>query len=348
MKKHSIGFILTIAVILAAAAYLVYRWRTSGFVWSEFAGTVATLDWTWMALATASILATYVGRALRWEVMLRPLTPSASLKRIFIATCIGFTAVVLFGRAGEPVRPFLIAQKERVSFSSQVAAWLVERILDLLTVLVVFGIALSQVSHSNVRPGPRFQATLAAAGYLAGVTGLACLALLIGLRQFRGRVRQRLLEALTFLPDAALSRVRSFMEAFERGVESTRNRAFISRLVMYTVAEWLVIIGAAYCVFRAFPATGGLGVTDVVIAVGFITLGSALQIPGIGGGMQIAAAVVLTQFFGLTLEAASGIALWLWLVNFASIVPFGLALAFRDGIKWRNLKRITAQEGFAS
>ena len=55
---------------------------------------------------------------------------ATSLWRVFSATAIGFTAVVLFGRAGEPVRPYLIAKKEGVTFSSQVAAWVVERILD--------------------------------------------------------------------------------------------------------------------------------------------------------------------------------------------------------------------------
>ena len=79
---------------------------------------------------------------------------------------------------------------------------------------------------------------------------------------------------------------------------------------------------------------------DVVIALGFIAFGSALQIPGVGGGMQIAAALVLTQFFGLTLEVASGISLVLWLINFVSIVPVGLVLAFHEGIKWRSLRHI--------
>jgi hypothetical protein len=59
--------------------------------------------------------------------------------------------------------------------------------------------------------------------------------------------------------------------------------------------------------------------------------------------MQIAAVVVLTQFYALSLEVASSIALVLWLVNFVSIVPVGLFLSFHEGIKWRNLKNITKE-----
>ena len=36
---------------------------------------------------------------------------------------IGFSALALLGRAGEMVRPYIIAKKERLTFTSQVAVW---------------------------------------------------------------------------------------------------------------------------------------------------------------------------------------------------------------------------------
>jgi hypothetical protein len=298
------------------------------------------VSWSWLALALALILATYVGRAMRWEIMLRPLTSKVRLWRLVVATCIGFTAVVLFGRAGEPVRPYLIARKEGVSFSSQVAAWLVERILDLLMVLLIFGIALTQISRSGIQPGPHIQSALEAAGLLAGITGALSLALLLGLRYFRGSIRMRLMDSLSFLPDAIHQRVARFLHAFEEGMQSTQRQSFVWLLVAYTVIEWLVVAGSFFCVFRAFPATAGMRVTDVIIALGFVCFGSVLQIPGVGGGMQIATILVLTEFYGVSLEAASGIALVLWIITFVVIVPLGLVLAFHEGIKWRSLRHI--------
>jgi hypothetical protein len=58
--------------------------------------------------------------------------------------------------------------------------------------------------------------------------------------------------------------------------------------------------------------------------------------------MQIVTALVLTEFYGLTLESASGFALILWMISFVSIVPVGLILAFHEGIKWKNLKSISS------
>lgn len=322
------------------AAFVAYRWRTSGFAWHEFTTALAGVDWSWLSLALALILATYVGRALRWEVMLRPLQKHTSLWRIFSATAIGFTAVVLFGRAGEPVRPYLISKKEGVTFSSQVAAWVVERMLDLLMVLVIFGLALSQISRSAIQHGPRVKIVLEAGGYTAGVTGVACLALLLGLRKFEGGVQKRLMEGLSFLPAIMAAKIAKALQSFGEGMESTRSGARTSLLVFYTVVEWCVIAASFGCVFKAFPATHELGVTDVVILLGFVCFGSIVQIPGVGGGMQIVTVLVLTEFFGITLETASGIALVLWIITFVVIVPLGLALAFHEGIKWRNLRHI--------
>jgi uncharacterized protein (TIRG00374 family) len=340
LKKHHLGAGLGILAILAAVLFVVYRWRHSGFAWAKFVAVFSDVDWSWLTLAMALILATYVGRALRWEVMLRPLSKQVRLWRLLVATCIGFTAVVLFGRAGEPVRPYLIARNAGVSFSSQVAAWLVERILDLLMVLLIFGIALTQISRSGIQPGARIESALEAAGLLAGITGALCLALLLGLHHFRGNIRTRLMEALSFLPEVLHQRVARFLHAFEEGMQSTQRTSYVWLLVTYTVIEWLVVAGSFFCVFRAFPATAGMRVTDVVIALGFVAFGSVLQIPGVGGGMQIATVLVLTEFYGVSLEAASGIALVLWIITFVVIVPLGLVLAFHEGIKWRSLRHI--------
>ena len=60
--------------------------------------------------------------------------------------------------------------------------------------------------------------------------------------------------------------------------------------------------------------------------------------------MQIATVLVLTEFFGIGFEVASGIALVLWIITFVMIVPVGLVLAFHEGLKWRNLRHWSPEE----
>jgi uncharacterized protein (TIRG00374 family) len=340
VKKRWAGAILAVAALAAILAFIIHRWRTSGFDWHQFASALRNVDWNWLLPGAALVLATYIGRALRWEIMLRPLKKDPKLWQIFTATCIGFTAVVLFGRAGEPVRPYLIAKKEGVSFSSQIAAWIVERILDLLMVLSIFGVALTQVAGSAIQPGPKMRVILEAGGYAVGLAGAGALALLLALRKLRGRPLHKFIGRLKFLPEKPLQKLLTLLESFEEGMQSMRNGSYTALLVFYTIVEWLVIAAAFMCVCRSFPATAALGWTDIVILLGFVAFGSAIQIPGVGGGMQIAAVVVLTEFFGVSFEAASGIALVLWFITFVSIVPLGLAFAFHEGIKFRNLRHL--------
>ena len=340
LKQRHLGVLIGAVAALGAVLFIYYRWRNSGFVWKEFLSSVENVDWRWMGTAFCCVLLSYFGRAVRWEIMLRPLKRQTSLWRLMVATCIGFAAVVLFGRAGEPVRPFLIAKKEGVSFSSQVAAWVVERMLDLLMVLVIFGIALTQIGNSAIQHGEKVQAILKAAGYVGGASAAICLALLIALRQFRGQARERLTAALGFLPNTLHARIDKFLAAFEEGMASTRHSSYTWLLILYSGLEWVVLASSFFCTFRAFPATASLSLTDALIALGFIALGSIVQIPGLGGGMQLAAIVVLTEFYGITLGAATSVALTLWVNSFVVIVPVGLILAFHEGIRWRSLKHL--------
>ena len=64
---------------------------------------------------------------------------NASSIRLIAPTIIGFTGLALLGRPGELIRPYLIARRENLSFSSQIAVWAVERIFDIgaFTILLI-------------------------------------------------------------------------------------------------------------------------------------------------------------------------------------------------------------------
>lgn len=319
----------------------LFRWRDSGFEWAAFARTFVHLRWHWVALASLLGLSTYLGRALRWEVMLKPIAPRASLWNLIKATAIGFTAVVLLGRPGELVRPYLIATKEKVSMSSQMAAWILERILDLLTVLLVFGLALSQVQAQEV--GPRVGWVLQVGGRVVAVSCSICVVVLFVFRRYSEAIRCRLLESLTFLSPERQERADRLITAFLDGLRATRGDSSLLLLFAYSAAEW-VLIGACYfCLFQAFPETSGLGWKDALIFMGFVSFGSIVQVPGIGGGMQIVTVVVLTELFRLPLELATSMALLTWAITFVVIIPPGLLLALHEGLTWKRLRRLESE-----
>jgi hypothetical protein len=314
--------------------------RGTSFQWELFIETFKSIHWAWLAASICLMLLTYVGRAMRWEVMLRPLGRKLKIWKLTYDTAIGFTAVVLLGRAGELVRPYLISLSSGIPFSSQVAAWLLERMLDLLVVLLLFGFALIRIHSHNLPVGTSLQWVLGIGGYFITALGGVCLILLILFRNFAEPVQKRIMSALTFLPEERQLRVTRMLAAFSQGMQATRRATFLILLLLYTGIEWAVIIGSYYTLFLAFPATTLFKITDVVVFLGFVSFGSIIQIPGIGGGIQVTSIVVLTQIYGLALESAAGLALFLWIITFVVVVPIGLACAFHQGLNWSKLKHL--------
>lgn len=311
--------------------------RKATFQWDLFLQTFAQMHLGWLSASIAAVMLTYAGRVFRWQVMIKPLRPNAGFWSLFRATAIGFTAVVFFGRAGELVRPYLISKSENVSFTSQIAIWLLERIYDLLSVLLLFGFALSQINASSTKVGGSLQWILQTGGHMIGVLCTICLAVLISFGLFPQFVESRLSGALQVLPARLSEKVDALLKAFLSGTSSTRRGSFVFLLVAYTFAEWMTIVACFLLLFKGFPATAGFGVLDTLIVAGVVAFGSAVQIPGIGGGMQVATVLVLTEFFKIPIETATGIAILMWAVAFVAIIPVGLVLALQQGLEWRKL-----------
>jgi len=137
---------IILAVVFAALAGLVYlqfrTWRS--FDWDVFLHETRQANPTRLLIAVALIYSVYYLRALRWKIFLLPVRATSSAK-LMPAQFIGFTALALLGRPGEFIRPYLIARREDLSFPSQIAVWMVERIFDSGSVAILLALAL--LSH---------------------------------------------------------------------------------------------------------------------------------------------------------------------------------------------------------
>jgi uncharacterized membrane protein YbhN (UPF0104 family) len=326
---------------LALLAFLAIRWSGSQlFDWAAFRAVFSDLDWRWLGLASLFAYATYYGRALRWAVFLRPLRLQPRIWNILKATIIGYTAITLLGRPGEIVRPYLISQKENVSLASQVAAWFLERLLDLLFALVVFGYGLSHFKGSQAGLSEPLRWVFHTGGGVVWIFSAICLILLIVLSRYPEVCRSRLVAALGFLREHHLAKAENLINTFLDGVESLRSGRSVLELVGYTALEWGLIAACYLCVTRSFGGILRFGLADVFAYMGFVAFGSVVQLPGIGGGMQVVSALVLHELFGIGVEAATGMTLVLWVITFVILVPVGILLAFEEGLKWNNWKAL--------
>ena len=94
-------------------------------------------------MALLVVAATYWARAVRWRYLLAPIGPTR-FRTVFRATIIGFAALGLLpARAGDVLRPYLVARQEGLSLSSVFATIVIERVLDLIAVLSLLAVYLA-------------------------------------------------------------------------------------------------------------------------------------------------------------------------------------------------------------
>src|SRR6202521_5417403 len=143
MSKKRILVYAVVTAILVALIYMQFRtWKN--FDWPTFWGQWRQISPRHILQAVALIYLSYFLRALRWKIFLRPVRKEASAIGLIPPTLVGFTGLALLGRPGELIRPYLIARRTNLTFSSQMAVWAVERIFDIgaFTVLMVLAIFL--------------------------------------------------------------------------------------------------------------------------------------------------------------------------------------------------------------
>ncbi len=338
--------LVAIAIVLVAALAYTFstnpEWRS--FDIGEFLESFRHVRIGFLLLAFVAIFSTYVVRALRWRLLLRPVKPDAGFETILSATIIGFGAIGVLGRAGEVVRVYLIARYERTPLTSQLAIWVLERSFDTTAILAGVVFAVGQVAGTDSPAGEFISAdTQALTRWIAAVIVLI-LVLLIALRRYYEPITGKLLDrAHTFLHADKLGSLEETIQLFGKGLHGLRDLKTVLWCVVLTVLHWLLVVITCHAVLIGCLPRMHWSFSESAVFTGLVMAGSLLQIPGVGGGFQVAAVLVLTKLFGAPVEAATTAALLAWLVSFIAVIPAALVLMTRQGLKWASLSELESK-----
>lgn len=319
-KKQVITTIIVVAILAALIVIQVKAWRH--FDWATFWKYTESVNKWWILGAIAVIYSNYFLRASRWRVFLRS-RQSVSALELVPPQIVGFTGLALLGRPGEFIRPYLIARKLSLSFASQLVVWTAERICDMLSVATLLALTLiirPDFRHFFVLPHIRMKVIAAII-----VLFVVLAAVLIFVPGLRGKI-QRL------LADLKKSVAHDFISFVEIAATS--------------LLLWALIALSYFLTLHAYPMLRGqIHITDVPLIMGASTLGSVIQLPGVGGGSQLAVIGILSSpIFGLNHELAVSAGIMLWLVTFASVTPTGLLLAHREKLSLTRLSTESQKE----
>jgi len=341
------------AVVFSVLAVLVYlQFRTwQHFDWARL--FQFGLNWHHILHGVAYIYIAYFLRAVRWKIFLRPVRKEASILGLIPPTLIGFTALALLGRAGELIRPYLIARRQNLPFASQVAVWAVERIFDVggFTVLLVAAIFLpSKLRAFTLAAPPEVR-------HWIHLTGYALIALVLGLlsgavlASYRGnRIAQWVEDRFSHLAENLGHRIAQKIREFTVGLNTIHGPFAFLQLSAVSVLMWWVIALAYKEVTHAYGAPmATMSASKVLLLMGASMVGSMVQLPGVGGGSQLATISALDHVFNIVpKELAVSCGIMLWLVTFVAVVPVGLLLSHHERLSLRKLSEETQADEVAA
>src|SRR5499427_6010837 len=151
MQSSSRKLLIVLAGLILAG-FVVYQ--SSGFIHkANFSGekllhAVAGANIYLLLLSVVAIYVCYGVRALRWQLFQGNLG-SSRFWVIYKMTLAGFTAVFALGRPGEPVRPLLLARKEKLPIADMFGIYALERLFDFGSTAVIAALALFLVNSQT-------------------------------------------------------------------------------------------------------------------------------------------------------------------------------------------------------
>jgi hypothetical protein len=345
MDKKRILASVVVFLILAILVYLQYRhWRT--FDWATFWSQTHRIKKIHVLHGIALIYFGYVLRAWRWKIFLKPVRPKTSVLNLVSPTLVGFTGLALLGRAGEFIRPYLIARRTDLPVSSQLAVWGVERIFDLgaFTILMMLAIFLPSALPSI--PHPEYYVRFREAGFFltALVAGTAIAAVVI--RRNGERTAQWVEQRFSHLPSGFGHKLGQKVREFGMGLNTIHGPFSLLSLTAVSVGMWYVIALSYQEVTHSYGVDAlAIPVSQLLILMFSSMVGSMLQLPAVGGGSQMATIATLSSVFDVPPELAASCGILLWLVTFAAVVPVGLLLAHHERLSLRKLSVESHQSG---
>jgi uncharacterized protein (TIRG00374 family) len=289
------------------------------------------------AAAVATTIAGFWLRAVRWRSLISS-PRRLGIGSLFSATMIGFMANnVLPLRLGEFVRPWALSRREGMSKSTLLATVVVERAVDMLTLLVILGIALFVHPISAATEAGRM--TRAGAGVLV-ITCIALTVFVVVLERQPRLAHAAITRLASPLPERARERVSGMLLHFVEGLGLFRDLPRLSWVFLLSFFMFgVVVLGLAASLWALgihLPWYAGL-VMLVITAIGIMVPAA----PGYIGTMNVACIAGLA-LFGIGKEMAVPFSWFYWASQWAPVTLVGLICLQREGLSLATLGR--AQE----
>jgi uncharacterized protein (TIRG00374 family) len=288
-------------------------------------------NYLWLLPAIAITLAILAVKGVRWQLLFRP-EHRLPFAPVFAALSAGYLASnVLPARLGEVVRVVLLVSEEPVGVARTVSTIVVERLLDVLSVIIILVLLLPFVTLP-----PAMTWTARSLGAVA-LAGYAVLLLLSFWKERVLGLTRSVLRRIRFLDRPAVYQALGHLID---GFATLRGRLGLA-LVALSLLSWFGSVAVGWCVAQAFDMTApftAIAFALVVVALGMVVPSS----PGYIGVFHYLVTVALAPF-GVPKDLALSFAFVWHGLNYVVLSVVGLVALAIHGTslgqvmqKWRD------------
>jgi uncharacterized protein (TIRG00374 family) len=292
-----------------------------------------------------AVILTYVIRAWRWQYLLHPIGPTR-FRTAFRTTVIGFAALgVLPARAGDVLRPYLLARQEGLLVSATLATIVMERVLDLIAVLALLALYVWGIADPATLP-PALLRGIEASSALAGGVAIALMGVMWVLATHPERIGGLVFAMARVLPHAVADRLAGLARTFSGGFAVAREPRALAAAVAWSFPLWLAIAAEAWLVTIAFDIA--MPFTGTFLLQALLVIGVAVPTPGAVGSYHEAYRIGVTAFFGAPEDTAVAAAIVTHAISYFPVVLAGIVFMAQDGLSFGRIKALARTKELAN
>lgn len=273
----------------------------------------------WLIIPVFVMLFTgHLVRALRWKLLMEPMGYQPSTANTFFAVMIGYLTNQAVPRLGEVLKCTVLARYEKIPADKLIGTIIIERIIDALTLLIVFGVTIIIQPHlysemmdalfnSKQKPGEK---------HIAGwVIALIVLAVILITLMIWMVVKKKTTADVKNL-------ARMIGQRIMMGISSVRQLKKRGLFLFYTLTLWSIYLFGGYIGFMALQDTQHFGIREAFTVLSAGSIGMIASPGGIGAYAYLLQQTM--QVYGLSEVIALAFGWILWMAQTAVILLGGI------------------------
>jgi uncharacterized protein (TIRG00374 family) len=319
---------------------------TPKFDGARIAGALRGVGAGWWLLFLAALIQILhcALRAWRWRILLGPLKKDIGFHNLFSTVAIGYMiSFVTPGRIGEVVRPVLLAGREKISKGGTLATVLLERLMDALTVAMLFA---TYLIFFLGPAGGRGQEAAAGLDWRWGAALGAAIVLSFPVLWAVVHYRRRVAGILSrVVPETTRTghAVHGVFHSIVDGFEVLKGARALAAAWGYSFLIWGIISFSIWFSVRAFGIS--IRPQDSLLMLGALTFGIAIPTQGGVGTYEWFGQQALTRFLGVEPSQAAAAVLVMHVFAISPVILLGFYYLWKERLSFSSLARGAAAEG---